>query len=592
MAQLPLSILPSPAPLSGKGPASFHCQFPGAAGQLPRFPLSLRFFSGLLLDEEEFDPNAMHFGMAGYDRPASGDFSVSAHAVGTVLSVDASVITIGGISNSNCVSGGLVYLMDPLGQSIPGASAMVLNINEGTVQAILLGSELGEISAGCLVSSSRDSFLTFRASAGTLLSRQIDALGNPIAPIAPLPSDVSSYGCDISVDLSPERPAPGILDRKSIDRPMQTGLKVVDTLFPIGRGQRELIIGDRQTGKTTVAIDSMLGQSRLTETAIGDDPVVCVYVAVGQKNSTVHKVREVLVRHNSHHHTVLVSASASDTAAMQFLAPYTGCSAAEFFRDLGKDVLIVYDDLSKQAVAYRQLSLILRRPPGREAYPGDVFYLHSRLLERACQLSDTLGGGSLTALPIVETQAGDISAYIPTNVISITDGQIFLESELFHQGIRPAVNVGLSVSRVGSKAQVKPMRLLSSRFKTDIAQYNEMLAFARFGGDLDQETRSLLARGARLVELFKQSPHSPYTVEEEILVLLAASLGHFSAILPSRVSSVESALLHFFRTNSVGRAILPFAATDYQRTAQLLGYFFSSFFTRRGLEYLLRNYRP
>ena len=337
--------------------------------------------------------------------------------------------------------------------------------------------------------------------------------------------------------------APGIIPRQSVNEPVQTGLKALDALVPIGRGQRELIIGDRQTGKTAVAIDTIINQKEVNASGDESKKLYCIYVAVGQKRSTVAQVVKTLEENGALEYTIVVSATASEAAPLQFLAPYTGCTMGEYFRDNGMHSVIVYDDLSKQAVAYRQMSLLLRRPPGREAYPGDVFYLHSRLLERAAKMNDSLGGGSLTALPVIETQASDVSAYIPTNVISITDGQIFLETDLFYQGIRPAINVGLSVSRVGSAAQTKAMRAVAGKIKLELAQYREMAAFAQFGSDLDAATQRLLARGARLTELLKQGQYSPLPIDEQVVAIFAGVRGYLDKIEIEQIGRFEAELL-------------------------------------------------
>ena len=342
--------------------------------------------------------------------------------------------------------------------------------------------------------------------------------------------------------------APGIIPRQSVNEPVQTGLKALDALVPVGRGQRELIIGDRQTGKTAVAIDTIINQKEVNASGDESKKLYCVYVAVGQKRSTVAQVVKTLEENGALDYTIVVSATASEAAPLQFLAPYAGCTMAEYFRDNGMHAVIVYDDLSKQAVAYRQMSLLLRRPPGREAYPGDVFYLHSRLLERAAKMNSDLGGGSLTALPVIETQASDVSAYIPTNVISITDGQIFLETDLFYQGIRPAINVGLSVSRVGSAAQTKAMKQVAGSIKLELAQYREMAAFAQFGSDLDASTQRLLARGARLTELLKQGQYSPLPVEEQVLVIFAGVRGYLDGVKVEDINRFEQELLTEIRS--------------------------------------------
>jgi len=367
-----------------------------------------------------------------------------------------------------------------------------------------------------------------------LLGRVVDGLGNPIDGKGPIKSDKK-----MRVDVK----APGILPRKSVHEPMATGLKAIDSLIPIGRGQRELVIGDRQTGKTAVILDTFLNQKSLNAGTDEGAKLYCVYVAVGQKRSTVAQFVKILEERGALDYSIIVAATASDPAPMQYLAPFTGCTMGEYFRDNGMHAVIAYDDLSKQAVAYRQMSLLLRRPPGREAYPGDVFYLHSRLLERAAKLGDAAGNGSLTALPVIETQANDVSAYIPTNVISITDGQIFLESDLFYQGIRPAVNVGLSVSRVGSSAQTKAMKQVAGKIKGELAQYREMAAFAQFGSDLDAATQKMLARGARLTELLKQPQFSPLKMEEQVAVIFAGTRGYLDAIPVSAVSKFEQGIL-------------------------------------------------
>ena len=372
-----------------------------------------------------------------------------------------------------------------------------------------------------------------------LLGRVVDALGNPIDGKGPL--------VDVTRSLV-EVKAPGIIPRKSVHEPMQTGLKAIDSLIPVGRGQRELIIGDRQTGKTAVILDTILNQKKTNDAAKNDsEKLFCIYVAVGQKRSTVAQLVKTLEDYDAMKYSVVVAATASEPAPLQFMAPYTGATIGEFFRDNGQHAVIFYDDLTKQAVAYRQMSLLLRRPPGREAYPGDVFYLHSRLLERACKLGDAAGNGSLTALPVIETQAGAVSAYIPTNVISITDGQIFLETELFYKGIRPAVNVGLSVSRVGSAAQIKAMKQVAGSIKLELAQYREMAAFAQFASDLDASTQQLLARGARLTELLKQPQYAPYPVEEQVVVIFAGVNGFTDSIPVNQITTFEKQFISEFR---------------------------------------------
>ncbi len=419
---------------------------------------------------------------------------------GTVLSIGDGIARIHGL---DCAQAGELLEFED------GTDALVLNLEEDNVGAAVMG-PCDHLSEGAIVR--RTGRIAEVPVGEALLGRVVDALGQPIDGKGPIAAE-SHRRIEVK--------APGIVQRKSVHEPLQTGLKSIDAMIPIGRGQRELIIGDRQTGKTAIAIDTIINQK-------GGD-MHCFYVAIGQKQSTVAQVVEKLRHYGAMDYTTVVVASASDPAPLQYLAPYAGCAMAEYFRDSGRHALIVYDDLSKQAVAYRQLSLLLRRPPGREAYPGDVFYLHSRLLERAAKLSDAEGGGSLTALPIIETQAGDVSAYIPTNVISITDGQIFLESDLFYSGFRPAISVGISVSRVGSAAQIKAMKQVASTLKLELAQYRELAAFAQFGSDLDKVSLETLARGERLMEVLKQDQYAPMSVEQQVLQLYAASNGGESA---------------------------------------------------------------
>src|SRR5664279_76226 len=415
---------------------------------------------------------------------------VEVSETGTIISIGDGIARIHGLAGA--MAGELLEFPG-------GVTGMVLNLEEDNVGAAILG-EFAEIKEGDTVK--RTGRITEVPVGDALIGRVVNAIGQPIDGKGPI--NTSSFS---KVEIK----APGIVDRKSVHQPMATGLKAIDSMVPIGRGQRELIIGDRQTGKTAVAIDTIINQK-------GGD-VVCIYVAIGQKRSTVAQVVSKLTEHGAMDYTIVVAATASESAPLQFIAPYTGVTMCEFFRDSGKHALIIYDDLSKQAVAYRQLSLLLRRPPGREAYPGDVFYLHSRLLERACKVSDACGAGSLTALPIIETQAGDVSAYIPTNVISITDGQIYLESDLFYSGVRPAINVGLSVSRVGGSAQVKAMKQVAGTLRLSLAQYREMAAFAQFGSDLDKATQMQLARGERLVEVLKQPQYRPIPSEKQVLII-------------------------------------------------------------------------
>ena len=412
-----------------------------------------------------------------------------------------------------------------------GVKGMALNLESDNVGVVLFGSDTA-ISEGDTVK--RTGNIVDVPVGKSTLGRVLDALGNPIDGKGPLKAEKRSLV---------EAKAPGIIARKSVHQPMQTGLKAVDSLVPIGRGQRELIIGDRQTGKTAIAIDTILNQKPLNQGKDDAQKLYCVYVAIGQKRSTVAQLVRILELNGALEYSIIVAATASDPAPLQFLAPYSGCAMAEYFRDNGMHALIIYDDLSKQSVAYRQMSLLLRRPPGREAFPGDVFYLHSRLLERAAKMSDKTGAGSLTALPVIETQAGDVSAYIPTNVISITDGQIFLETELFYKGVRPAINVGLSVSRVGSAAQVKAMKQVAGTLKLELAQYREVAAFAQFGSDLDAATQYLLNRGARLTEMLKQGQYQPLEIERQVVVVYAATKGYLDKMSVANILSFESALL-------------------------------------------------
>jgi F-type H+/Na+-transporting ATPase subunit alpha len=421
-----------------------------------------------------------------------------------------------------------------------GIRGMALNLEADNVGVVIFGDDRS-IKEGHTVK--RTGAIVEVLVGKGLLGRVVDALGNPIDGKGPIKSDVRRR-----VDVK----APGIIPRRSVHEPMATGLKAIDALIPIGRGQRELIIGDRQTGKTALALDTILNQKSLNQSNDESQKLYCVYVAVGQKRSTVAQFVKVLEDNGALDYAIIVAATASDPAPMQYLAPFAGCAMGEFFRDNGMHAVIIYDDLSKQAVAYRQMSLLLRRPPGREAYPGDVFYLHSRLLERAAKMGDAAGKGSLTALPVIETQANDVSAYIPTNVISITDGQIFLETDLFYQGIRPAVNVGLSVSRVGSSAQTKAMKKVAGRIKGELAQYREMAAFAQFGSDLDATTQRLLNRGARLTELLKQAQFSPLKMEEQVCVIYAGVNGYCDPMPLENIKPFEEALLLDLRSQNAG----------------------------------------
>ena len=433
--------------------------------------------------------------------------------VGTVLEVGDGIAHLYGLEN--CMAGELLELPN-------GVYGMALNLEESSVGIVILGKTSG-ITEGSSVKRLKK---LLRVPVGdALIGRVVNSLGEPIDAKGPIEATESRFV---------EEKAKGIMARKSVHEPLQTGIKAIDALVPIGRGQRELIIGDRQTGKTTVAIDTIINQK-------GQD-VICIYVAIGQKQSTVAQVVKKLEEYGAMDYTIVVNAGASDAAALQYLAPYAGVTMGEYFRDNSRHALIIYDDLSKHAVAYREMSLILRRPPGREAYPGDVFYLHSRLLERASKLNDALGAGSLTALPIIETQAGDVSAYIPTNVISITDGQIFLESDLFNSGIRPAINVGLSVSRVGGAAQIKAIKQVSGTLRLDLAQYRELQAFAQFASDLDESSRKQLERGQKMVEVLKQPPYSPLPVENQVVIIFAGAKGYLDDVATANVTKFEAEL--------------------------------------------------
>jgi len=433
-------------------------------------------------------------------------------------------------------------------QFASGVKGMALNLEKDNVGVVCFGSDTS-VHQGDQVK--RTQSIVDVPVGSNLLGRVVDALGTPVD------GKGSVEGADSAGRARVETKAPGIIGRQSVYEPMQTGIKAIDSLVPIGRGQRELIIGDRQTGKTAIAVDTFINQKEINANAKSEsEKLYCVYVAVGQKRSTVAQLVKTLSLQGALDYTIVVAATASEPAPLQFLAPYSGCAIAEYFRDHGMHALIVYDDLTKQSVAYRQMSLLLRRPPGREAYPGDVFYLHSRLLERAAKLSDDLGGGSLTALPIIETQAGDVSAYIPTNVISITDGQIFLESELFYKGIRPAINVGLSVSRVGSAAQLKAMKQVAGSMKLELAQYREVAAFAQFGSDLDAATQYLLKRGERLTEVLKQDQYAPFAIEYQVIVIFAATKGYLDKIQLSDIRAFEKGLMQAARTDSQWQSVI------------------------------------
>jgi len=484
------------------------------------------------------------------DQIANFDADAQVSEVGSVLSVGDGIARIHGLDNVQ--AGEMVEFED-------GTKGMALNLEADNVGVVIFGSDAA-IKEGS--TAKRTGTIVDVPVGKGLLGRVVDALGNPIDGKGPIVAEKRSR-----VEVK----APGIIPRKSVHEPVQTGLKALDALVPVGRGQRELIIGDRQTGKTAVALDTFINQKAANAGKDESQKLYCIYVAVGQKRSTVAQIVRALEENGAMEYSIVVAATASEPAPLQFLAPYTGCAMGEYFRDNGMHAVIVYDDLSKQAVAYRQMSLLLRRPPGREAYPGDVFYLHSRLLERAAKMNDANGNGSLTALPIIETQAGDVSAYIPTNVISITDGQIFLETDLFFQGIRPAINVGLSVSRVGSAAQTKAMKKVAGSIKLELAQYREMAAFAQFGSDLDASTQRLLARGARLTELLKQPQFQPMPVEEQVASIYAGTQGFVDTIEVRDVTRYEAALLSYLRSEhaDVLKTIRDTKALDDDTAAKL-----------------------
>lgn len=484
------------------------------------------------------------------DQIANFDADAQVSEVGTVLSVGDGIARIHGLDN---VQAGEMVEFDG------GIKGMALNLEADNVGVVIFGSD-STIREGS--TAKRTGTIVDVPIGKGLLGRVVDALGNPIDGKGPIEG---------TERRRVEVKAPGIIPRKSVHEPVQTGLKALDALVPIGRGQRELIIGDRQTGKTAVALDTFINQKEINKSGKESEKLYCIYVAIGQKRSTVAQIVRALEENGAMEYSIVVAATASEPAPLQYLAPYTGVAMGEYFRDNGMHAVIVYDDLSKQAVAYRQMSLLLRRPPGREAYPGDVFYLHSRLLERAAKMNDANGGGSLTALPIIETQAGDVSAYIPTNVISITDGQIFLETDLFYQGIRPAINVGLSVSRVGSAAQTKAMKKVAGSIKLELAQYREMAAFAQFGSDLDASTQKLLARGARLTELLKQPQFSPMPVEEQVASIYSGTQGFLDKVDTKDVVRYEAAMLSYLRNEKADilKAIRDSKALDDDTAAKL-----------------------
>ncbi len=470
---------------------------------------------------------------------------------GTVIMVGDGIARASGLDN--CMAGELVQFTN-------GEFGMAQNLEENSVSIVLLGSDVG-IREGDTVQ--RTGKVVSVPVGEAMIGRVVNALGQPIDGKGPI--ETTEY-------RPIESPAPGIIERQPVKQPLQTGIKAIDSMIPIGRGQRELIIGDRQTGKTTLATDTIINQK-------GQD-VICIYVAIGQKRSTVASLVENLERNGAMDYTIVVSATSSELSPLQYIAPYAGCAMGEYFMHQGKHVLIIYDDLSKHAVAYRALSLLIRRPPGREAYPGDVFYLHSRLLERAAKLSDELGGGSLTALPIIETQAGDVSAYIPTNVISITDGQIFLETELFHAGIMPAVNPGISVSRVGGNAQIKAMKKVAGTLKLIYSQYRELQGFAQFGSDLDADTKARLAQGERIVEVLKQNRNSPVPVEKQVAILYATINGYLKEIAVEQIAEYERSLYEYLDQNAAAAAVMEQIRTTGALSAE----------TETGLKQVLSDY--
>ncbi|MFQ6604566.1 MAG: F0F1 ATP synthase subunit alpha [Fidelibacterota bacterium] len=471
------------------------------------------------------------------------DIQIDVEEVGEVLEVGDGVARVSGLEN--VLSSELVELPN-------GVFGMALNLEEDNVGLVLFG-ESRLVKEGDL--AKRTGRVVQIPVGDALLSRVVNPLGQPLDGKGPI---------DTKESLPIERKALGVMQRQPVTEPLQTGLKSVDSMIPIGRGQRELIIGDRQTGKTAIAIDTIINQKYTHDT---DAPVFCIYVAIGQKASTVARVVTELEQAGAMEYTTVVAANASDPAPMQYIAPYSGCALGEYYRDSGKHALIIYDDLSKQAVAYRQMSLVLRRPPGREAYPGDVFYLHSRLLERASKLSDDLGGGSLTALPIIETQEGDVSAYIPTNVISITDGQIYLENNLFNAGVRPAIDVGISVSRVGGNAQIKAMKKAAGMLRLDLAQFRELEAFAKFGSDLDKNTQQQLTRGRRMVEILKQDQYQPMPVEKQIAIIFAANNGYLDSIELEKIKDYEEGYLTYLEANY--KSVLDDLATRGEMTEEI-----------------------
>jgi len=515
--------------LSGRLAATLVRQLPRAASQVSRNALGAGFVNVRKFNTSNANLAAGASGEVSSileERILGQSTTANLEETGRVLSIGDGIARVYGLKNIQA---------EEMVEFSSGLKGMALNLESDNVGIVVFGNDK-LIKEGDIVK--RTGAIVDVPVGEEILGRTVDALGTPIDGKGPI-----NTGQRARVGTK----APGIIPRISVREPMQTGIKAVDSLVPIGRGQRELIIGDRQTGKTAVAIDTIINQKRFNDASEEKKKLYCIYVAIGQKRSTVAQIVKRLTDAEAMSYTIVVSATASDAAPLQYLAPYSGCAMGEFFRDNGKHALIIYDDLSKQAVAYRQMSLLLRRPPGREAYPGDVFYLHSRLLERAAKMNDNFGGGSLTALPVIETQAGDVSAYIPTNVISITDGQIFLETELFFKGIRPAINVGLSVSRVGSAAQMKAMKQVAGSMKLELAQYREVAAFAQFGSDLDAATQQLLNRGVRLTELLKQGQYVPMAVEDQVAVIYAGVRGHLDKMDPTRITEFEQEFLAHIR---------------------------------------------
>merc|ERR1712186_212246 len=516
------------AQVSARMAAALARQTPKAANmakQAPTMSVAARQFTSAAMDAGA-KPGQAEVSSILEERILGAAPKANLEETGRVLSIGDGIARVYGLKNIQA---------EEMVEFSSGLKGMALNLEADNVGVVVFGNDK-LIKEGDVVK--RTGAIVDVPVGAELLGRVVDALGNPIDGAGPLGNAARER-----VGIK----APGIIPRQSVKEPMQTGIKAVDSLVPIGRGQRELIIGDRQTGKTAVAIDTIINQKRFNEAGDKKKMLYCIYVAVGQKRSTVAQIVKRLTDADAMKYTIVVSATASDAAPLQYLAPYTGAAMGEYFRDNGKHAVIFYDDLSKQAVAYRQMSLLLRRPPGREAYPGDVFYLHSRLLERAAKMSDTQGGGSLTALPIIETQAGDVSAYIPTNVISITDGQIFLETELFYKGIRPAINVGLSMSRVGSAAQTKSMKQVAGSMKLELAQYHEVAAFAQFGSDLDAATQQLLNRGVRLTELLKQGQYVPMAIEEQVAAIYCGVRGFLDKIEPSKITEFERKFMEHVR---------------------------------------------